>query len=336
MSRICNGRTGWLCLDPAAIQKGEDGNGSSTRLPYLDFLKGVLILLVISFHLVHFEALHPYAKQVVYTFHMPAFLFISGYLVNVAKPAKAFLLTMLWVAIPYAIMESGYIIAASMLPVSDHVPDLTFDVYLYKLLLHPLGPYWYLHTILVCGLLSRCVMLVRCHWLVSVGLLAGCFVSVSLSPLSLSLPCALYDLAGFALRRSTISFARPFLATPVALVLFSVLASFQGNLDKGAIGGIVIVYLSVCSLLWMYCVSGDFLRGFFSYLGTKSLLLYVFSPVFTLASKVMVPYLSFEPTGMLFLVIALTLSVSGSLSLGYLSDLLHLSPYIFGRKVMRT
>ena len=43
-------------------------------------LKAVLILLMVAFHLVWFEHLHSYAKQVVCTFHMPGFLIISGYL----------------------------------------------------------------------------------------------------------------------------------------------------------------------------------------------------------------------------------------------------------------
>lgn len=316
------------------LQKGEGGNGAACRLPYLDFLKGVLILLVISFHLVYFEELHPYAKQVVYTFHMPAFLFISGFLVNINKPVRAFLRSMLWIAIPYAIMESGYTIAASMLPVSDHVDNLSVLVFLDKLFLHPLGPYWYLHTILVCGLLSRFAMLVRRHWTVSVAVLALAYWLISLSPLSLSLPCALYYLAGFALRRSGRPFASFFGATPFAILGFVFLAMFPANLDKAAVGGIAIVYLSVSSLLWIYSVAGNKL-SLVSYFGRKSLLLYVFSPVFTLAAKVMVPWLSFDPTGLLFLVLALALSVAGSLAVGCVLDALRLSPYIFGRKVMR-
>lgn len=56
------------------------------RIDELDFLKGVLIILMISFHLVYFSELHPYVKQVVYTFHMPGFLMMSGFLMNVSKP----------------------------------------------------------------------------------------------------------------------------------------------------------------------------------------------------------------------------------------------------------
>lgn len=95
------------------------------RILELDYLKGILILLVISFHLVYFEHLYPYAKQVVFSFHMPGFLLISGYLMNVGKAPRNFLHTLLWLAVPYLFMEGGYIILASLLPINDHIDHLT-------------------------------------------------------------------------------------------------------------------------------------------------------------------------------------------------------------------
>ena len=65
------------------------------RIDEIDFLKGCLIVLVISFHLVYIGDLHPYAKRVVYTFHMPGFLFISGYLMNVHRRWLVIMRTML-------------------------------------------------------------------------------------------------------------------------------------------------------------------------------------------------------------------------------------------------
>ena len=55
------------------------------------------------------------------------------------------------------------------------------------------------------------------------------------------------------------------------------------------------MYLSVCSLLAVYRQSGIRLRQVLSFLGRRSLLLYVFSPVFTLSAKALVPFLSFDP-----------------------------------------
>ena len=120
------------------------------RSKELDYLKGVLILLVITFHLVWFEQLHPDIKQVVYCFHMPGFLFIAGYLMNVGKAPRDFLRTLLWLAVPYLFMESGYIVMASLLPINDHIDCLTSSVFFDRLLLHPLGPPWFLHALMLC------------------------------------------------------------------------------------------------------------------------------------------------------------------------------------------
>ena len=59
--------------------------GSAKRMDELDFLKAVFILLMVAFHLVYIGNKYPYAKAVVYTFHMPGFLLISGYLANTQK-----------------------------------------------------------------------------------------------------------------------------------------------------------------------------------------------------------------------------------------------------------
>ncbi|MCI7687832.1 MAG: acyltransferase family protein [Prevotella sp.] len=307
---------------------------STARSQELDYLKGVLILLMIAFHLVYFEHLYPYAKQVVYTFHMPAFLLVSGYLVNVAKTWRQFLITMMWIAVPYAIMESAYVVAASLLPVSDHVDYLTPALFLDKLLLNPLGPYWYLHTMIVCGLITKAAQSLPVGKLARLLAMAVVMAVVSLSPLTLSLPCAMYYLAGHALRTSGQPFTLFFPSTLLAVLPFAALACFPSCLSKATPGGAVMVYLSVCSLLAVYRQSGTRLRQVLSFLGRRSLLLYVFSPVFTLSAKALVPFLSFDPTGLLFLVLSLLLAVCGSLAIGYVLDRLHISPWIFGKNTM--
>ena len=55
------------------------------RVEEIDFLKCIFILLMIVFHLRYIGDTYPYVKSLVYTFHMPAFLIISGYLMNVQK-----------------------------------------------------------------------------------------------------------------------------------------------------------------------------------------------------------------------------------------------------------
>ena len=83
------------------------------RLEAADFIKCVCIVLMVVFHLAYIGDKYPVAKQFVYTFHMPAFLILSGYFLNVCKPAKDFLRSMWWLFVPYAVFECGFVVAAS-------------------------------------------------------------------------------------------------------------------------------------------------------------------------------------------------------------------------------
>ena len=102
---------------------------SAMRIDELDYLKCIMIVLMISFHLAYFSATYPYGHEVVYTFHMPVFLLISGYLMNMQKTPREFLTTIFWFAVPYVVMESGYTIMASMLPINEHIDHLTPAVF---------------------------------------------------------------------------------------------------------------------------------------------------------------------------------------------------------------
>ncbi len=349
------------------------------RVRELDYLKGILILLVISFHLVWFEQLHPDIKQVVYCFHMPGFLFMSGYLMNISKPPRQFLRTLLWLAVPYLFMASGYIYVASLLPIADHIDCLTPTVFLDRLLLHPLGPPWFLHALILCGATYYWTFFffplkgespaakealplreglggsARWGWL--------CFLLIGIVYYVLSHICgilsfssALYFLAGAALRQSGINFLTFFLPTRLSVVAFALLACFSDNPNQASLNGALIAYFAISSLLSIYKQTlsnsplkgeggprgeadnkspfkGD-LEGPFLFLGRNSLMLYVFSPIFTVICKQFVPYLKFDPTGLLFLAVSLAFCVSGCLLIAWLMDLVGISRFIFGRQAL--
>ena len=107
--------------------------GSAKRMDELDFLKVVFILLMVAFHLVYIGNKYPYAKAVVYTFHMPGFLLISGYLANTQKTVRKFLRGMGRLLLPYLIMEGAYIILAAFLPIREHIDSLTVGTFLQHL-----------------------------------------------------------------------------------------------------------------------------------------------------------------------------------------------------------
>ncbi len=307
------------------------------RLDELDYLKCVFIVLMICFHLVYIGDTYPYAKRVVYTFHMPAFLIISGYLMNMSKPPRQFLRTILWFAVPYTVMESGYIVMASLLPIREHIDQLIPSVFLDKLLLHPLGPYWYLHTLILCG--TACYATVRYTRLDTVSQLAALGLLMFL--LShwagmVSLPNALYFMAGAAIRHSGLAFTCVFRPSPLAVAALALLAAFPANLDRATAGGALIVYLAISTCLYSFPYIKGSLRRLLLFLGRNSLLLFVFSPIFTILCKAMLPYLAFDPTGLLFLFFSLIICIAGSLSIGYIMDAMHAAPLFFGRKTAIT
>ena len=69
-------------------------------------------------------------------------------------------------------------------------------------------------------------------------------------------------------------------------------------------------------------------------MGRNSLMLYVFSPIFTVLCKQLVPYLKFDPTGLLFLAVSLAICVTGSLLIAWLMDIVGISRFFFGRRAL--
>jgi fucose 4-O-acetylase-like acetyltransferase len=294
------------------------------RIKELDYLKGVMIVLVITFHLVYFEHLYPYAKQVVYTFHMPVFLIISGYLMNISKTWKDFLLTIVGLAVPYLVMESGYVVMASLLPINEHIDNLTAGVFFDKLLLHPLGPYWYLHTLILCGLTYRCLNSIIPMVLVFY------LLSHVLGLLTFSL--AICFMVGAALRQSQTDFLHFFRSSPFAILAFALLICEPAYLSPATLGGVLIVYMAISSCLFAFRYASRPVLNVIGFLGRNSLLLYVFSPIFTILCKQLVPCLAFDKTGILFLIASLAVCISGSLAIGYVMDMLRISPLFFRKQ----
>lgn len=304
----------------------------STRIGELDFLKSVMIILMIGFHLVYFSELHPYAKQVVYTFHMPVFLLISGYLMNFNKPTIHFFKTILWLTVPYLVMEIGYILAASILPIREHIDNLTIGVFINKLLINPIGPYWYLQSVILCGTTYYAIFkLSKAKFLTQYILTAIFFFSYSRFGL-VSLPLSLYFLTGIVIRNSTLSFLDVFRPSFLSIIGLAFLIVNPENLHSDAGSGILIVYLSISFFLFIYSHLKGFWLKIMLFLGRNTLVLFLFSPIFTIVCKQFIPILSFDPTGLIFLVVSLIVCITGSLAIGWIMDTCRLSAFFVGRE----
>lgn len=311
------------------------------RVPQIDWLRCVFIVLMVMFHLVYLGGKYPFLKQVVYTFHMPAFLLISGYLANMDKSIRAIGRQVWWLFVPYAVMEAGYVVMASVLPIREHIDGLTPGVFADKLLLHPLGPYWYLHTMMVCYVVYYAVSRLcgRMATVSFVCVLGLCMYAVAALSGLVSMDNAMYFMAGVLVRRSGAGFTsvfRPSWAAVVPLVLLCVVS--PGGMHRFTLQGVVMTYLSM-SLALAAC--GSLPRGGRAsravlFVGANTLPILLFSPLFTIVAKSFVPLFAFDPTAVLFTVVSVTFVIAGSLGVARLADVLHVSRLFCGRERMLT
>ena len=118
----------------------------------INFFRAVLICLVILVHIVNFGDIYPNAKIAISAFIMPSFLIITGYLVNINKSIRDFALYILRIWLPYMILVIGYAALSLFLPVRDGIKTFDMPTILNILFFKSIGPYWFLHVMIVCGI----------------------------------------------------------------------------------------------------------------------------------------------------------------------------------------
>ena len=290
---------------------------------------------MIIFHLVYIGDSYPYAKQVVYTFHMSAFLIISGYLNNINKETKAVGRSLLWIFIPYVIMEAGYVVMSAVLPVREKVTELSAGLLLHKAIIAPMGPYWYLHTLILCNASYFLIYKVTDKWKGIIRfIILGIFLYILSEVRLLTFANAIYFLAGVAIRQSGLPIIRVFQPSFLSVVPLVILCCFPENLNRGTLAGVAITYLVISLLLATYTYLPEKVKTLLRYIGSNTLVILLFSPVFTILSKAYLPLFAFDATGICFTIVSVIFVISGCFGVTYVLDRLHISPYFLGKKRM--
>lgn len=303
------------------------------RVIELDYLKCILILLMILFHLVYFSEKYPLVKQFVYTFHMPVFLVISGYLTNINKDLKTFFRGILWFFIPYSLMETGYVVMASILPIREHINEISIEILLSKVILAPIGPYWYLHTIIVCEIMYYAIFMLRkINPISKLFILAVCLFFLSQEGFNLlAFANAMYFLFGVWIRQSHLSFLSIFQASFWAILPLCILWYNLDSFNRSEMSGIAIIYLVTSFILEMHKFVPEFMKKPIYFIGKNTLVILLFSPIFTIISKSLIPLFTFDRTGICFACVSVTFVTIGCLGVSYIMDYLHLSRFFVGR-----
>lgn len=299
----------------------------------LDFSIAVLIVLVILVHIVNFGNLYPLAKSSILAFMMPTFLFITGYLVNIDKSIKDFLRYLLQIFLPYIIFVMGYAVLSLYLPVRDGIETLDWPTIVNVLCVKSIGPYWFFHTMIVCGTIYYTVFQTfrSLSTAAKYSLFAAVLIAVALWTPILNIKAAVYYFVGVGIRLYVGDFSRVYVKSLWPALPFGLLISNPAFHDWGAISILICAVCFLCFSSFLFTFFKGRAKTVAEYIGRNTFPIYVFHPIFTMLSKFLLPFFRFEPTGLLHAFFTIVMCIAGSLCMAKLMDRTRLS-FLLGRK----
>lgn len=301
----------------------------------IDFIRCVLIAIVIMVHIVHFGNLYPLLKSALFTFFMPAFLLITGYLVNIEKTLAEFAKYIARIFVPYALMVTTFSLLSLYLPVRDGLEELSLQALTDKIFISSVGPYWFLYDMIVYGIAYYAVFTL-CRRLSLQSRLSLFAIAIYLLSYLLPLPgygdATLYFI-GVVLRQNRIEFQKAFRPTPFAILPFLLLLCQQSLWSKWLC--IVLPFFFFSFLSWCYCNLPSSWKTITGYVGRNTLPIYLFHPLFTLVSKFYLVWFNFDETGICHTLFTVVLSVLGCLCIAMLFDKCHISHIFATKRLLR-
>ncbi len=319
----------------------------------IDWIRAILIILMILIHIVSFGNAYPQLKAGILSFMMPTFLIITGYLVNIEKSPKEMGRYLMCLALPYVIMVTGFSVLSYFMPVRDGITELSLSQICEKIFVTSIGPYWFIQTMIICGILYY-VSFKGAIWgtlrqgkttmstTTSLFIFATLLLLLSKTP-ALSPSAATYYFIGAVLRQCHIGFDRIFRPSPVALLLWINLLGLEEWYDWGTLAIVFSCWCCISSLMWIHslikrlqdnaCVRKT--EDALLYIGRNTLPIYLFHPIFTMAAKFYHPLFSWDRSEICFALVTIFIAIAGSIGIAKMMEKTRLA-YLFGKgKILR-
>ena len=317
----------------------------------LDFIRAILIILMILIHIVSFGNAYPQLKAGILSFMMPTFLIITGYLVNIEKSPKEMGRYLMCLALPYVIMVTGFSVLSYFMPVRDGITELSLSQICEKIFVTSIGPYWFIQTMIICGILYY-VSFKGAIWgtlrqrkttmstTTNLFIFATLLLLLSKTP-ALSPSAATYYFIGAVLRQCHIGFDRIFRPSPVALLLWINLLGLEEWYDWGTLAIVFSCWCCISSLMWIHSLikrlqdnaSVRKTEDTLLYIGRNTLPIYLFHPIFTMAAKFYHPLFSWDRSEICFALVTIFIAIAGSIGIAKIMEKTHLA-YLFGKGKM--
>lgn len=317
----------------------------------IDWIRAILIILMILIHIVSVGNAYPHLKAGILSFMMPTFLIITGYLVNIEKSPKEMGRYLMCLALPYVIMVTGFSVLSYFMPVRDGITELSLSQICEKIFVTSIGPYWFIQTMIICGILYY-VSFKGATWktlrqgkttmstTTSLFIFATLLLLLSKTP-ALSPSAATYYFIGVVLRQCHIGFDRIFRPSPAALLLWILLLGMEEWYDWGTLAIVFSCWCCISSLMWIHslikrlqdnaCVRKT--EDTLLYIGRNTLPIYLFHPIFTMAAKFYHPLFSWDRSEICFALVTIFIAIAGSIGIAKMMEKTHLA-YLFGKGKM--
>lgn len=317
----------------------------------IDWIRAILIILMILIHIVSFGNAYPQLKAGILSFMMPTFLIITGYLVNIEKSPKEMGRYLMCLALPYVIMVTGFSVLSYFMPVRDGITELSLSQICEKIFVTSIGPYWFIQTMIICGILYY-ASFKGATWgairqgkttmstTTSLFIFATLLLLLSKTP-ALSPSAATYYFIGAVLRQCHIGFDRIFRPSPVALLLWINLLGLEEWYDWGTLAIVFSCWCCISSLMWIHslinhlqdnaCVRKT--EATLLYMGRNTLPIYLFHPIFTMVAKFYHPLFSWDRSEIIFALVTIFIAIAGSIGIAKMMEKTRLA-YLFGKGKM--
>jgi fucose 4-O-acetylase-like acetyltransferase len=308
----------------------------------IDFTKGILILLMVVFHTTYvgiFATQYDLIKTFVYSFHMPGFLVLSGFLTNVNKSVKKFVVdNCRKIVLPYLIFEFLYITALFLvgkigLETTNHVNSFSVKEIFKYLFIAPTGTYWYLHTLIICNFAYYLSKRVAKNNMVNEVIICSIILFLFSCFINIAIDNFVYYIIGIISRNINEKYSKVVKKSWLSIIPVVIIAiRILPNLNRFSVYGIIITYL----MLSLCLAIADKLmvkRNIFTYLGENSYSFVLFSPIFTVSFKILLKYFSqIDPSGILYIICMTIITIAGCLFVAYILTKIKIGYYILGVK----
>ena len=310
------------------------------RQAIADWIKGIAIILMVYGHLTHVgtqDFLQNDLVGIIYTFHMPAFLIISGFFLDFNNDiSKSIHKTFRRIMVPYFVFGSLYLLGLVLIQSlnihTNNAPPATMLDFFKILFFQPRGAYWFLHSLIILQasiLVSR--YLTFCCKLDYPFIVLALFFIAMACQLGLLFPrTAVYFLIGLLLRKFSdlipnALFSGIFLMGLIALIGNNEIAVFSFFQVSWVLA--ILLFLAGVGL----ALSQQKIFAFGVWVGRNSLIILCFHAFFIVMFKPLANlFLLIDATGISYSLVVTLIATFGSIYSARIFDKLKFSKVLFG------